>query len=311
MSHHSDYHRYARMGAASGLTPNPFRKRNTLSASERTKALEARTLMSVLNTKPCCYKNRTYRIKNNNITCMRSYTDLLKYTRGFFMLHKNCDNVAEYVNTVSEGLYSYIDVRDLKAVNYVPCDYNPLYLLDPCRIVKGLIVPKAKIKPKHIDRMMQFPIPITKLSDCSSACPPCNNCTLPNDHDISDNICHHHYFPANSRIVYYAHRHDYESHPDPYPHPNYPATNQQSFFSYGKITRKQCCDQRLNPWAKHTKKYAQISGGSCNSYINRNFNKQAAWSGGTSCDCVSCCKKTHGKKWNAGTGLHTACSSCK
>ena len=56
MSPHSDYHQYARMGAASGLTPNPFRKRVTLTASERTKKLEAQTLMSVLNTKPCCHK---------------------------------------------------------------------------------------------------------------------------------------------------------------------------------------------------------------------------------------------------------------
>ena len=39
MSPHSDYHNYARMGAASGLTPNPFRKRVTLTASERTKKI--------------------------------------------------------------------------------------------------------------------------------------------------------------------------------------------------------------------------------------------------------------------------------
>ena len=48
MSPHSDYHQYARMGAASGLTPNPFRKRVTLTASERTKKLEAQTLHHVL-----------------------------------------------------------------------------------------------------------------------------------------------------------------------------------------------------------------------------------------------------------------------
>ena len=238
MSPHSDYHQYARMGAASGLTPNPFRKRVTLTASERTKKLEAQTLMSVLNTKPCCHKTRTYSINNNNITNVRSYQDLLKYTKGFFLLSKDCDDIGRYVDTVSDGLYSLIDINCLKTANYVPCDYNPLYLLDPCRIVKGLIVPKGKMNPEHRERKMQFPVPIKKLSDCSCALPPCNNCTLPNNHDISDNICHHHYFPANSRIVYYSHRHDEESHPDPYPHPNFPATNQQSYFAFGKPRKK-------------------------------------------------------------------------
>ena len=194
MSPHSDYHQYARMGAASGLTPNPFRKRVTLTASERTKKLEAQTLMSVLNTKPCCHKTRTYSINNNNITNVRSYQDLLKYTKGFFLLSKDCDDIGRYVDTVSDGLYSFIDINCLKTANYVPCDYNPLYLLDPCRIVKGLIVPKGKMNPEHRERKMQFPIPIKKLSDCSCALPPCNNCTLPNNHDISDNICHHHYY---------------------------------------------------------------------------------------------------------------------
>jgi len=290
MSPHSDYHQYARMGAASGLTPNPFRKRVTLTASERTKKLEAQTLMSVLNTKPCCHKTRTYSINNNNITNVRSYQDLLKYTKGFFLLSKDCDDIGRYVDTVSDGLYSFIDINCLKTANYVPCDYNPLYLLDPCRIVKGLIVPKGKMNPEHRERKMQFPVPIKKLSDCECALPPCNNCTLPNNHDISDNICHHHYFPANSRIVYYSHRHDEESHPDPYPHPNFPATNQQSYFAFGKRRKKKCCDV-----LEKNKNYAEIAGGRCNSYINRNFKRQVPYTG-KPVKCWSCnnCEKTHG-----------------
>ena len=92
MSPHSDYHQYARMGAASGLTPNPFRKRVTLTASERTKKLDAQTRMSVLNTKPCCHKTTTYSINNTNITNVSSYQNLLKYKKGFFLLSKHCDD---------------------------------------------------------------------------------------------------------------------------------------------------------------------------------------------------------------------------
>ena len=284
----------ASAGPASGLTPNPFRKRVTLTASERTKLLATQTLMSVLNTKPCCYKNRTFTLTNSNITKVKNYSTLLDYTRGFYLLEASCNDIASYVNTVSEGLFSFIDMRDLHAVDYIPCDYNPLYLLDPCRIIKGLIVPKAKIKPTHKERKFRFPIPIKKISDCSCALPPCNNCSYPDIHDISDNICHHHYFPANSRIVYYSHIHKYEPHPDPYPHPNFPATNQQSMFSYLKSTSKQRCCQALT----NNKNYANIStgtcNGSCNSYLNRT-SRQIPYTG-KPCKCWSChnCEKTNG-----------------
>ena len=285
----------ASAGPASGLFPNPFRKRVTLTASERTKMVASQTLMSVLNTKPCCYKNRNYTLTKNNITKVKNYSTLLDYTRGFFLLEASCNNIDEYVNTVSDGLFSYIDMRDLKDVNYVPCDYNPLYLLDQCRIIQGLIVPKAKIKPTHKERKFSFPIPIRKISDCSCALPPCNNCGHPDIHDVPDDLCHHHYFPANSRIVYYSHKHEFEGHPEfPYPHPNFPATNQLSLFSYLKKSSKRRCCQALT----YNRNYATIAGGKCNSYINRNFAKQVPYTG-KSCRCWSCnaCEKTHGLKY--------------
>lgn len=255
-------------------TPNPFRKRVTLTASERTQAVNAKTLMSVLNTKPCCYKNRNYTIKKNNITQVKNNEMLLKYTRGFYLLSKDCDNIAQHVNTVSEGLYSYINFSELQEANYVPCDYNPLYLLDPCRLVNGLIAPKAKIMPTHKERMMRFPIPLKKISDCSCALPICNNCLPVDIHDVSGDLCHHHYFPANARIIYYSHRHEYEPHPDPYPHPNYPATNPLSNFSYLKIQQNRKCCPALRGDNKNYGNYSACSGksGSCNSYLDRKFN---------------------------------------
>ena len=224
--------------------PNPFRRRNTLSSSERTRMMASKTLMTTLNSRPCCYKNRVYTLNKGNIVRVKNNETLMKYTKGFYLLEKQCNTIHEFVNTVSEGLYSYIDMRMLDAVEYIPCDYNPLYRLDNCRILKGLIEPRARMNPTHKERIFQYPIPIKKITDCSCALPPCNNCTPPKIHDICGNICHHHYFPANSRIIYYSHQHDHEDHPDPYPHPNYASTNKLSLFSYLKQTSNQrCCEE--------------------------------------------------------------------
>ena len=229
-----NYLMYARLGPASGLTPNPFSKRVTLSAGERTKKAKSQTLMSVLNTKPCCHKTRTYTVNNNKLANVRSYEKLLDYTKGYFLLSKCCDDIGKYVDTVADGLYSYIDVNCLETKQFTLCG-TPDYVIDPCRCINGLIVPRGKIKPTHKERKMQFPVPIKKLNDCECGLPPCNNCTLPNIHDICDNTWHCHYFPTNSGLIYYSHKHKNEEHPEgPYPHPNFDATNKTSYIALAK-----------------------------------------------------------------------------
>jgi len=208
---------------------NPFRKRNTLDASERTKQKKAQTMMKTLNTKPSNTTTKNYTMSNDHLTQTINHETKMDYTKGFYLLECSCNNVDEYVNTVAEGKYSYIDWSTVASSNIDPCDTNPIYELDDCRIEKGYIVPLAKIDPSHKERVFKYPIPIKKTVDCCP--PPVNNITQPDHHNIDDTTFHQHYFPLSNKIVNYGHSHADTPHSEVYPHPNKDATNMNTVMS--------------------------------------------------------------------------------
>ena len=164
----------------------------------------------------------------------------MNYTKGFYLLECSCNNIDEYVNTVSEGKYSYIDWTDISSNNIDPCETNPIYELDDCRIEKGLIVPLAKIDPTHKERKYKYPIPIKKTSECCK--PPINNVVQPEHHDIADDEFHQHYFPLNTKIVNYGHTHESLPHSEIYPHMNKDATNMYTLMHSLKQVHGDCCE---------------------------------------------------------------------
>lgn len=208
---------------------NPFKKRNTLDASERTKILKSTTMMQSLSSKSPSNVSKNVTLKNNHLVSTLNYELLLNYTKGFFLQECSCNNINEYVNNVAEGRYSYIDWSKINSIDFDPCKPDPIYVLDKCRILKGLIVPLAKIDPEHLDRQFSFPIPITTTALCCT--PPINNITQPDHHIISDNMEHHHYFPSHRNMINYSHIHSIENHPYPYPHLYKKSTNMYSLFS--------------------------------------------------------------------------------
>ena len=220
---------------------NPFRKRPTLDASERIKQRKAETMMKTLQTKPSNQTTKNYTLKNDSLVSTINHTQKLEYTRGFYQLNCDCDNVQEHVNQVAEGIYSYIDWSTIPSENTDPCLTKPVYELDECRIEKGLIVPVAKIDPAHKERIFKYPIPIQKVNEC--CLPTVNNLTSPKHHDISATEFHQHYFPTNDKIVNYGHSHDTMPHgSSTYDHLNKDATNMYSHFETLNQVTEGCCD---------------------------------------------------------------------
>lgn len=224
---------------------NPFRKRPTLDASERTKQKKTETMMKVLNSKPSNHSTKNYTLTNDKLTSTLNHAQKLEYTRGFYSLECNCDDIQPNPNHVIEGKYSVVDWSTIEHVNLDPCITNPVYELDECRIQKGLIVPLAQLETTHRDRKLKYPMPIQKTSECCRQ--PLNNIEEPKYHEIESNLPHNHYFPMSNKIGYYNHRHDLDPHGEngTYPHLHKETTNMYSVMT-SLSQNMECCDKNTH-----------------------------------------------------------------
>lgn len=168
---------------------NPFIKKKVLDSSERMRLKVSKTLIKGVNSNiDSQKKTNNYSIENNEITKVISHEMLLSLTKGYYEINnKHCSTIRDYVNSVSEGLYSYQNLNDEEpscgcskkcgcskqrcCVKYVNSriskqqlcnESKPIYVVDKCRVIKGLITPTAKILPSQRDSLLKFPSKIKK-----------------------------------------------------------------------------------------------------------------------------------------------------
>lgn len=171
---------------------NPFTRRKVLDSSERMKLKIAKTLIKDINNQnERSITTKNYTVKDNEISKVISYEMLLGLTKGFFQINnQNCNIIKNYVQSVSQGLYSYQIINDPSCGfiknNYkksCSCDKNStkcsvkgsccnnkcqprvsnlLYVVDNCRLIKGYITPTALIDPIQKESGLQFPSKIFK-----------------------------------------------------------------------------------------------------------------------------------------------------
>ena len=147
---------------------NPFIKRTVMTSRERANVLEARTLMSNLNTRDPNYQNKHITMRDNKLVKCINYEMLLKYVKGFYQLEDTCDDLSYHVQSISEGRYSYIDFDELNYLVFSGYDNtNPIYVIDPNAQKKGLLWIKGQIFPTVRERIIKFPIPVQKTFICN------------------------------------------------------------------------------------------------------------------------------------------------
>jgi len=197
-----------------------------MTSRERVNVLEARTLMSNLNTRPSNYANKEITMRDNKLIKCINYEMLLKYVKGFYQLEDGCDNLSYHVESISEGRYSYIDFDELQFLLFSGYNNtNPIYVIDPNAQKKGLLWIKGQIFPTVKERIIKFPIPIQKTFICEL---PKKNLTdsiefRSHISDISGSTgselnYHTHFFPINGEVTGYSHDPTDIStnHPNPY-----------------------------------------------------------------------------------------------
>jgi hypothetical protein len=209
---------------------NPFRKKQYMSSSERTKRLSSKTMTQVINTK----KDKASDINNckDFYSKTMNHTDLLSYTKGYFQL-KQCNNNNKHsVNSATQGKFSQINLNDVVKMRYYDknCQVKDYYyVVDNCRHSKGLITPRGKINSKQKEETFRYPTPMKKIYCCNeikqNGCGPCN---------IHCDDTHSHYFKSNSDNIHYEHNHSNKPHPNPYQYPNKNSTNFMSKFDLDK-----------------------------------------------------------------------------
>ena len=204
---------------------NPFIKRPVMTSRERVNVLEARTLMSNLNTRPSNYANKQITMKENKLIKCINYEMLLKYVRGFYQLEDSCDNLSYHVQSISEGRYSYIDFDELQFLTFSGYDNtNPIYVIDPNAQKKGLLWIKGQIFPTVKERIIKFPIPIQKTFICELPTVNLTDSIEFRSHvsDISgasgEEDFHTHFLPIHGQVTGYSHDPTDIStnHPNPY-----------------------------------------------------------------------------------------------
>ena len=205
---------------------NPFIKRTVMTSRERVNVLEARTLMSNLNTRPSNYANKEITMRDNKLIKCINYEMLLKYVKGFYQLEDGCDNLSYHVESISEGRYSYIDFDELQFLLFSGYNNtNPIYVIDPNAQKKGLLWIKGQIFPTVKERIIKFPIPIQKTFICELPKINLTDSIEFRSHisDISGSTgselnYHTHFFPINGEVTGYSHDPTDIStnHPNPY-----------------------------------------------------------------------------------------------
>ena len=205
---------------------NPFIKRTVMTSRERVNVLEARALMSNLNTRPSNYANKEITMRDNKLIKCINYEMLLKYVKGFYQLEDGCDNLSYHVESISEGRYSYIDFDELQFLLFSGYNNtNPIYVIDPNAQKKGLLWIKGQIFPTVKERIIKFPIPIQKTFICELPKINLTDSIEFRSHisDISGSTgselnYHTHFFPINGEVTGYSHDPTDIStnHPNPY-----------------------------------------------------------------------------------------------
>ena len=219
---------------------NPYSKRNIMTSSERIKKKAINNITKTLSTRPDNYKSKNFYIHKRNIKRVLNHEMLLKLTKGYMNLNKNCTNYTNETNQMVEGIYSYIDFCDLKHIKENPCCLDTYYLLNDCRKNKAIITPVSKVEPRTTERILKYPIPLKKIKDCHEK--ERNNIKAIHIHKIGPNIGHTHYFPTNEKLVSYHNQHYDHKHPDPFPFPNYNSTNFMSKIEIGEYNKEKKCD---------------------------------------------------------------------
>ena len=197
-----------------------------MTSRERVNVLEARTLMSNLNTRPSNYANKEITMRDNKLIKCINYEMLLKYVKGFYQLEDGCDNLSYHVESISEGRYSYIDFDELQFLLFSGYNNtNPIYVIDPNAQKKGLLWIKGQIFPTVKERIIKFPIPIQKTFICELPKINLTDSIEFRSHisDISGSTgselnYHTHFFPINGEVTGYSHDPTDIStnHPNPY-----------------------------------------------------------------------------------------------
>ena len=200
---------------------NIFCKQPETNSSDYTNKLKSTTILKNLNnTEPTIFTK--YYIKcNNRIIYINSYDLFLNMAKGYFLLKCKCKNKREYINSMYEGNWSFIDVSDKDKHhshhkhhinNKDHCCANHIlhniyyksskdccnklhsckkYKKIDCREFDGLITPLAKLNPPAKDNKFKFPI----ILDICNLC-----CDEP--HHVKPHKCH----PHHSNSYYTPHK---------------------------------------------------------------------------------------------------------
>ena len=214
---------------------NPYSKRNIMSSSERIKKKAINNITKTIITRGDNYKSKNFYIHKKNIKRVINHEMLLKLTKGYMNLNKNCTNYTNETNQMVEGIYSYIDFCDLDHIKENPCCLDTYYMLNDCRKNKAIITPVSKVNPKTTERILKYPIPLKKVKECHEK--ERNNIKTVHIHKIGPNVGHTHYFPTNEKMVSYHNQHYDHKHPNPFPFPNYKSTNFMSKIEIGEYNK--------------------------------------------------------------------------
>ena len=223
---------------------NPYSKRNIMTSSERIRKKAINNITKTIATRPDNYKSKNFYMHKKNIKKVLNHEMLLKLTKGYMNLNKNCTKYKNETNQMVEGIYSYIDFCDLDHIKQNPCCLDTYYLLNDCRKNKAIITPVSKVDPNITERILKYPIPLKKVKECREK--ERNNIKPVHIHKIAPNVGHTHYFPTNEKMVSYHNLHYDHLHPRPFPFPNYKSTNFMSKIEIGEYNKekdKECDDE--------------------------------------------------------------------
>ena len=181
--------------------PSPFRKKQYMSSSERTKNLSNRTMTNIANKQLIIDSNlNNYKTMNHN--------KRLNYTKGYYLLNGCCEDKKTVVKTIQQGKFSVLDMDNVIQ--------NHSYIIDKKRHLKGLITPRGKLDPTPTQQLFRYPIQIPVFRCINSNKKTCGPCDTHFDQQE-----HTHYYTTNlNNKATYTHNHTTNPHPDPKPFPN-------------------------------------------------------------------------------------------
>ena len=192
---------------------NPFFKQPILDAKEYLKNKSNISKFRSLKMKRKNYLN-TGIICNNKLSHINGQSNLLNFTKGYFLTKDDCFDKRSKTHDITDGRYSYIDFDDIEIQKDYSKDCLCLeiesYKFDPCRLKKGLTAPAGKLCPTYKTRPLNLHTTNSMIiypDDCNIKFK--NNVKLPLIHNNFYKITHAHYFPTNRADISYTHRHGF------------------------------------------------------------------------------------------------------